>query len=166
MAGTPDRCASALGTWRHLCRWVYGWDQNFAEAREFYNDTVAGQVDDYAQFINLHYAGGRTDTPFWKDMTATGITPIVRKRLELWERKPVERVDFPKFPAALPHVEEQLHIPVLDGLGLLPRQPSKSVMAAIPKIRMLARKQIEQLTGEFKSATNQALGHLEYLESL
>lgn len=139
---------------------------NTQSARDLYNNTVAGQVDDYAHFINLHYAGGRSDTPFWQEMTANGITKTVQDRLKSWLQKPVERSDFPKFPTSLPHVEEQLHIPVLDGLGLLPKEPSRIIMAATPKNRMLARKSIEQLTKEFKSAAHKAIGHREYLEGL
>lgn len=138
---------------------------SFKEDRNRYNETVASQVDDYAQFINLHYAGGRTDSSFWKDMTGNGITETVRDRLEVWQKEPVERKHFPRFPAALPHVEEQLHIPVLDGLGLLPRWPSKSAMAETPQIRKHARKTLEQLDIEFKSAARRAIGHREYLES-
>lgn len=134
--------------------------------RDRYNETVAIQVDDYAQFINLHYAGGRSDSPFWSDMTSNGITQTVRDRLAVWQREPVSRRHFPKFPASLPHVEEQLHIPVLDGLGLLPKEPSKTLMATTPKIRMHARKTIEKLTSEFKSATKKAVNHKQFLEGL
>jgi len=139
---------------------------DFSADRNRYNETTAGQIDDYAQFINLHYAGGRTDTPFWAEMSASGITDIVKDRIEIWQREPVARHHFPKFPAFLPHVEEQLHVPVLDGLGLLPREPSKAEMSSMPKIRMNARKSVEKLTAEFRAAARNAIDHKNYLEKL
>ncbi|MGI9502843.1 MAG: tryptophan 7-halogenase, partial [Geminicoccaceae bacterium] len=138
----------------------------FASARQRYNDTVAGQVDDYAQFINVHYAGGRNDSTFWRDMAERRITEIVRERLAVWQREPVKRRHFPRFPAKLPHVEEQLHLPVLSGLGLLPSGPSKSEMAADPEARSHARQTLLKLTTEFKTAARKAIGHRGYLSSL
>ena len=139
---------------------------SFENARRRYNETVGGQVDDFAQFINLHYAGGRTDSAFWREMSAQGISSTVRDRLQLWSSEPVHRSQFPPFPDALPHVQEQLHIPVLDGLGLLPRGPSRSEMAANPPVRQAARKTLDRLIGEFKQAARQAMDHREYLQSL
>ncbi len=138
----------------------------FDTDRARYNEIVAGQVDDFAEFINLHYAGGRTDTPFWRDMTESGLTPIVRERLNVWKKEPVSRRHFPRFPTSLPHVQEQLYIPVLDGLGLLPKAPSKAVLSGEPKIRAHARKTIDRLTSEFKVASRRALGHKQYLSAL
>lgn len=135
-------------------------------ARERYNNTVAGQLDDYAHFINLHYAGGRRDSSFWEEMTASGLSQTVRDRLNIWEKEPVRREHFPPFPDALPHVQEQLHIPVLDGLGLLPRGPSKNEMSAFPKVRMEARKTVDRLIVDFRNATRQAIDHSAYLRSI
>lgn len=131
--------------------------------RERYNHTVAQQVDDFAHFINLHYAGGRTDTPFWKEMTGSGISDIVKDRLARWQTETVRRQHFPRFPAALPHVEEQLHVPVLAGLGLLPREPAKQEMSKSPAIRAHARKTLERLVPQFRSASRKAVGHRDYL---
>lgn len=142
----------------NLTRGAYGL------ARELYNDTVAGQVDDFAQFINLHYAGGREDSPFWREMTEKGITRSVRERLSVWANEPVNRGHFPNFPANLPHVEEQLHLPVLAGLGILPRGPSKAEMDAFPKVRAHARKTLLRAVPEFKSAASKAMGHRAYLD--
>ncbi len=139
---------------------------NQRAARDRYNETVAGQVDDYAHFINLHYAGGRTDSPFWAEMTAGGIAPAVQNRLKIWQKEPVRRAHFPAFPDALPHVQEQLHVPVLDGLGLLPRGPSRNEMSVYPKVRAQARKTVEGLIAEFKTAARQAVDHGDYLRSI
>ncbi len=138
----------------------------FDAAQKRYNDTVAGQVDDFAQFINLHYAGGRTDSAFWREMTQSGITDEVQRRLAIWKSEPVVRAHFPRFPANLPHVEEQLHLPVLAGLRLLARGPSKAAMEARPKIRAYARKTLEAAIPEFRRAANRSIGHREYLASL
>lgn len=135
-------------------------------ARSEYNAATARQVDDFAQFINLHYTGGRSDTPFWRDMTAGGISQQSRHRLAQWQSHPLTRADFAPFPGNLPHVEEQLFAPVLDGLGHLPKAPAKQLFATTPQHRAAARKTLDQLTREFRSAANMALGQRAYLERL
>jgi len=128
--------------------------------RSEYNNTVARQVDDYAQFINMHYAGGRVDTPFWHHMTQTGISESQQRRLIEWRKTALTRSDFTTLPYALPHVEEQLYMPVLDGLGLLPKQPSKAVITGGTKAAREAGRKLEM---EFASATKQALNHRGFL---
>ncbi|MEN8832131.1 MAG: tryptophan halogenase family protein [Pacificibacter sp.] len=135
-----------------------------AAVRAGYNATVARQVDDFAQFINLHYAGGREDTEFWRAMTATGLTAQTQDRLQRWSKQPVLRSDFTPFPGGLAHVEEQLYTPVLDGLGLLPQAPAKRLFDASPKSRALARKTTEKLTAEFKTAARSAIGHRAFFD--
>lgn len=131
-----------------------------------YNAAVARQIDDFADFINLHYAGGRDDSPFWRDMASKGLSPASKSRLALWSNQPITRRDFNPFPDHLPHVEEQLYTPVLDGLGLLTRGPAKQVFEAYPKQRALARKTLEKLSVEFKSAARSAIGHRAFLDEL
>lgn len=128
-----------------------------------YNMTVARQVDEFADFINLHYAGGRTDTDFWRDMTADGIAPSQRARIEHWQSAPMTRDDFTPLPGALPHVEEQLHMPVMAGLGLLPTAPSKAVFSR-PGAKIPARKTADSMEADFKSAAARAMTHTAFLE--
>jgi len=136
-----------------------------ARHRDRYNAAIRRQIDDFAHFINLHYAGGRSDTDFWRDMAAQGLSEPTRARLSHWAHKPILPGDFPAFPFGLAHVEEQLYTPVLDGLGLLPRAPAKSTLAD-GKLRMAARKTRDSLTAEFRSAANSAIGHGAYLEQV
>ncbi|MEJ6403478.1 tryptophan halogenase family protein [Yoonia sp. 2307UL14-13] len=127
-----------------------------------YNGTVARQVDEFAQFINLHYAGGRTDTPFWKDMTNAGVPPAQRDRIEHWQGTAIMRADFHMLPQALPHVEEQLYTPVLDGLGLLPKAPSKQLLASAED-KKSARAALKQLQTDFAAAARVAVKHHAFL---
>lgn len=129
-----------------------------------FNQTVGQQVDDFAQFVNLHYAGGRNDTGFWKDMSANGISAMQQDRMASWQSHPISRADFASLPGGLPHVEEQLYAPVLDGLELLKKAPSKSVFRT-PLQKQQARAAATQLKAEFKKAAIQALGHRAFLES-
>ncbi|MGH1416226.1 MAG: tryptophan 7-halogenase [Pelagimonas sp.] len=136
-----------------------------ATHRDRYNATARCQIDDFAQFINLHYAGGRTDTAFWRDMTGSGLSDISKDRLTYWQENPLLARDFPSFPGGLPHVEEQLYLPVLDGLGLLPRAPAKAIQATAQQ-RMAARKTREKMVREFRSAMIAAIGHRKYLQQI
>ncbi len=134
--------------------------------RENYSHTVASQVDDFAQFIHLHYAGGRQDTAFWKSVAPKGPTDQGRKKLAIWQSEPIDRTHFSAFPADLPHVQEQLYLPVMDGLSLLPRAASKKALAGDAGIRSAARKTISELVPEFRKASTKAIGHREYLEAI
>lgn len=127
-----------------------------------FNTTVARQVDEFAQFINLHYAGGRTDTPFWSDMTHGGVSGDQRSRIAHWQNQAITRADFQTLPGGLPHVEEQLYVPVLDGLGLLHKGPSKTVFDR-PQARKDSRIALARLKAEFTHAVRKATSHREYL---
>lgn len=131
-----------------------------------YNRDVARQGADFATFINAHYISERRDSPFWCDVAARCIADETRERLASWAGKTPERSDFRPFPGGLPHVEEQLYVPVLDGLGLLSKGAAKAEMAADPKLRAHARKTAEALTRDYRRAAGKAMGHRAYLQSL
>lgn len=135
-------------------------------ARAKYNHFARQQVDDYAEFINLHYAGGRTDTSFWRWMTESGISDANRSRIQAWKSKPVTSDDFASLPNGLPHVEEQLHIPVLDGLGLLSSHTYQDYFRQRQGLKRIARQTSEKLIREYKSAVRQAMTHKEFLMSV
>lgn len=131
-----------------------------------YNADVARQGDDFCTFINMHYVSERRDTPFWRHVAEECISEPVRDLLRLWRGKTPDRADFAPFPGGLPHVEEQLYVPVLDGLGLTSRAAAKAEMTADPKLRAHARKVAEGLRGEYHRAASSALGHRAFLASL
>jgi tryptophan halogenase len=128
-----------------------------------YNATVARQVDDFRDFIRLHYVSRRRDTPFWRDVAANQ-PQAVTDRLRLWRDRIPARGDFAPFPLGLPHVEEQLYTPVLDGLGLLDAKAAGRKLAPIDKAR-LARSHAG-LVSEYAAAAARCLPHRAYLMSL
>jgi len=132
--------------------------------RDDYNRRVGRQVDDFRTFVNTHYLVERDDTPFWREVKANRIHPETKERLARWRTKMPRREDFPDYLGGLPHVETQLHYPVLDGLGLLDPAVAKAEMAERPEIRAFARKTVDGLTKEYKQAATKALGHAEFLE--
>ncbi|MEO8241806.1 MAG: tryptophan halogenase family protein [bacterium] len=140
------------------------------DGRNLYNAAVAGQVDDYRDFIRLHYVSERRDSPFWRDVAASH-PAAVTDRQALWRQRLPRHDDFAPFPAGLAHlglahVQEQLYIPVLDGLGLLSRPAAQAAMAANPKARDLARKTHAALVAEYGRAAAQCLPHRAWLQSL
>lgn len=134
--------------------------------RDAYNAAVARQVDDFRDFISLHYVSERDDTPFWRAVRSEFRLPQVAERLEAWRKRLPQHADFSAFPGRFPHVEEHLYYPVLDGLGLLDRATARAEMAEMPKARAHARKTVESLVKEYKRAAMQAPGHREFLEGL
>ncbi|MCP8884349.1 tryptophan 7-halogenase [Devosia sp. XJ19-1] len=132
-------------------------------ARDDYNARVGRQVDDFRTFVNTHYVTERDDTPFWREVRANRIHPETRERLARWQKQMPRAEDFPNYLGGLPHIETQLHYPVLNGLGLLDQSLARREMAADPKLRQFARETFEGLVREYRAAAQQALGHAEFL---
>lgn len=137
-----------------------------AKAQDRYNAAIAGQVDDFRDFINLHYVSERNDSPFWRDVAKTYIQPQTREKIALWQRQMPRATDFRNDLDGLPHVEELLHYPVLDGLGLLSKDVARKAMADDPKLRDFARQTVDHLTRQAKDAARHALSHRIWLENL
>lgn len=134
-------------------------------AREAYNTAVARQVDDFRDFIRLHYVTERRDTPFWLDIAGTHPAQV-RARVKQWKSQVPSKHDFTPFPMGLPHVEEQLYIPVLDGLGLLGKGAAKSLLSGDPQRRATLRKTYESLSAEYRHAALKCAPHRAFLEGL
>lgn len=133
--------------------------------RGLYNAAVARQVDDFRDFIRLHYVSERRDSAFWQDVAATH-PASVSDRLATWAQKMPGPDDFAPFPMGLPHLQQQLYMPVLDGLGLLNRDVARAAMAATPAARDKARATHASLVTEYSRAAAQCLPHRAYLQSL
>jgi tryptophan halogenase len=133
--------------------------------RERHNATAARQVDDFRDFVRLHYVSERRDTAYWRDVTAAH-PPEVTDRLAKWSRKFPSPSDFEPFPLGLAHVQEQLYVPVLDGLGLLGRDLARETMARDPASRRRAQETHAGLVAEYARAAQKCLPHRAWLQSL
>jgi glycine/D-amino acid oxidase-like deaminating enzyme len=134
--------------------------------RMAYNVFAAKQVDDFRDFINLHYVTERRDTPFWKHVAEKHIGEATRHRLSVWKMKMPDHGDFEPLPGRFAHTEQQLYYPVLDGLGLLDRQVAQRHMEEQPQLRKKAKAAAESLTREYRAAAPNAMGHRAFLQSL
>ena len=131
--------------------------------RADYNARIGRQVDDFRTFVNTHYMTERDDTPFWREVREHRIHPETKERLAHWRQHMPRMTDFPDYLDGLPHVQTQLHYPVLEGLGLLNQDVARAEMAADPKLRQFARETYDSLVKEYAGAAKQALGHAEFL---
>lgn len=130
-------------------------------SRAQYNTDTARQVEDYRDFVRMHYVSERRDTAFWRDVTANH-PDVVKDRLAQWARKIPDASDFAPFPQGLPHVEQQLYTPVLDGLGLLRRPAAALMLGGGAKPGRIARGLIQ----EYRAAAAQAMDHRAFMNSL
>ncbi len=164
----PLEATSIHGTLVQLLLFAHRHLADFCDTngRDAYNAAIAEQVDDFRDFINLHYVSERRDTPFWTDVAENFILPQTRERLERWSRKMPDASDFTNNLGGLPHVEELLHLPVLDGLGLLNQQVARAAMDRDKRLRAFARETTDYLTQQAKTAASKALSHKEYLSRL
>jgi tryptophan halogenase len=133
--------------------------------RDRYNASVARQVDDFRDFIRMHYVTERRDSPFWQDVAASH-PDAVKDRLAMWQTRMPRPADFAPFPLGLPHLQGQLYTPVLDGLGLLSQTAARAEMAAQPELRDKTRATYASLVGEYAKAANSCLPHRAWLQSL
>ncbi len=137
-----------------------------SEDRQAYNTFAARQVDDFRDFINMHYVTERRDTPFWQAVASRFVGEPTKARLEHWHARMPEHADFTPLPGRFAHAEQQLYYPVLDGLGLLDRAVAQKHMDAHPQLRRKAKYAADYLTAEYRAAAPRALGHREFLQSL
>lgn len=136
-----------------------------AGGRDRYNATVARQVDDFRDFIRFHYVSERRDTPFWRDVAASH-PAFVTDRLALWQGRMPGPQDFEPFPLGLPHLQGQLYVPVLDGLGLLNQGAARAVMERDKGLRDRTRAAHAGLVADYARAADQCLPHRAWLQSL
>src|SRR5690606_22796980 len=134
--------------------------------RDDYNKRVGRQVDDFRTFVNTHYMVERDDTPFWREVRANRIHPETKQRLEYWRHHIPRHEHFPENLFGLPHIQTQLHYPVLAGLGLLSQDLARKEMDGDPKLRQFAREAYDSLVREYRDAARQALGHAEFLQAV
>ncbi|MFO1033385.1 MAG: tryptophan halogenase family protein [Hyphomicrobiales bacterium] len=137
-----------------------------AEDRAMFNAFAGRQVDDFRDFINMHYVSERRDTPFWQHVADRMIAEPTRQRLAKWSAKMPGYEDFAPLPGRFAHTEQQLYYPVLDGLGLLKREVAQKHMADHPALKAKAEAAANTLTAEYRAAAPKALGHREFLNSL
>ncbi len=134
-------------------------------AREAFNAACAREVDDFRDFIRLHYVSERRETAFWQDVAAS-TPPDLQDRLKVWAAKVPGPDDFAPFPMGLPHTGHHLHVPVLHGLGLLTAASAKVALAQDPRLRARARAAFHQLSSDYRQAAGRALGHRAFLDKL
>ena len=146
----------------HLTAIAKGLDGN----REAYNRVAAQQVDDFCDFINMHYVSERRDSAFWRHVSQNCLGEATKRRLRQWSRRLPTQTDFAELPWQFPHIGAELYYPVLDGLGLLDRRVAKEELARNPKLRATARMVAMKFKKKFWRESIKALGHRKFLEIL
>jgi glycine/D-amino acid oxidase-like deaminating enzyme len=134
-------------------------------AQTAYNGVVLQQVDDFRDFIRLHYLSERRDSAFWQDV-ASSHPAALTDRIAQWDGRVPGPNDFRRLPMDLAHVTHELHVPVLDGLGLLDAAKAKAWLGAQPDLRAQARKAALAFEAEYRRAAGKALPHRAFLEML
>lgn len=166
----PLEATSIHGTLVQLllfCRQYLNEALEFSEEDQAqYNERVNRQVDEFKDFINMHYVTERRDTEFWRSVADNYIQDSTKARLEQWQAEMPLNAHFDNFLFKLPHIEAQLYYPVLDGLGLLDRKLAQREMEEHNKLRQLAREQVREIEKHNKKAAHIALGHREFLDHL
>ena len=87
--------------------------------RKKYNESVNLFVDDYKDFIQMHYFGGRSDTPFWK-FVQNDLEKTERNKelFEIGKRRVITRLDLSQLHGTPGY---PLWVHILDNNGLYPK---------------------------------------------
>ncbi len=147
-------------------RHLKNFEQISEEQEASFNRAISGQTDDFRDFINLHYVSERRDSTFWCDVAENYIQPQTKARLELWQHKMPGPEDFTNELDGLPHLEELLHLPVLDGLGLLNQSLARKVMNQDKHFQRFARETADFLTRQSNQMASKAVGHRAWLDDI
>jgi tryptophan halogenase len=161
----PLEATSIHGTVVQLTLLLSVLAQPSPRAREAFNAAAARQVDDFRDFIRLHYVSQRRDSAFWRDVAASHPSAVTDK-LTAWEGRMPRPSDFAPFAMGLPHVGHELTVPVLDGLGLLCQKAAQDYLTANPKACNMARELTAVLTTDYTCAAAQCLPHRAFLTQL
>jgi hypothetical protein len=135
-------------------------------AHDAYNDRIARQLDDFRNFINIHYFTRREDTEYWTNVRATNFHAESQERLDQWKREMPKGAHFIDGLSGLPHIEAQLYYPVLDGLGLLDQSVARQEMAAQGKTRQMVKNYLDETERRYRAGAAQAMGHREFLDHI
>ena len=140
------------------------------DGRDRYNTTVARQVDDFRDLIRLNYVSEPRDSALWRGVAASH-SQVMQDRLARWQDHIPCAADFVRFSAGLgypglAHDQEQLYVPMMDGLGVLNRKAAQDAMAAKPKARDLARATHSGLVRDHTRAAALCLPHCAWRQSL
>ena len=147
-----ETCLSSL--WRHAA---------LVTARRDYNEFVARQVDDFRDFINLHYVSNRPE-PFWREVQSSFIRDANRRRIAAWRRRMPGAGDFAPLPGNLPHIQEQLHVPVLAGLGILRKPAGRAYLDSRPHLGERMRDIGPKVRKSHAESAARCMPHRRYLE--
>lgn len=97
-------------------------------AADDYNAFVAGMLDDFRDFVLLHYQTGRADMPFWRDMQQRAGRGRVSQWLDHWARSFPRGSDFLSGSGA---ISANLFLPVVHGIGLAPRETARQALGRL-----------------------------------
>lgn len=131
-----------------------------------FNTYVYLQCADMVDFINLHYTGGRTDSPFWEYVTNECRTPYVNEMLRKYSNKIPTQKDFDSYLCRIPIVEGDFYLQVLDGLGKLNPSHARRVLSLRPKQRKFTRQVFKHYLEHFRAVAEQGYSHRSFLEEL
>ncbi len=131
-----------------------------------YNNGVFIQSIEIIDFINLHYTGDRTDSPFWEHVTNKCRTYLVNDMLKKFSNRIPTQKDFDNYLCRIPIVEGDYYPLILDGLGKLNTSHARKVLSLRPKQRKFTRQVFKHYLGKFNEVAELGQGHRSFLEEL
>jgi tryptophan halogenase len=127
-----------------------------------YNARIAAILDDFRDFLTVHYVTEREDTPFWRRTRARALPDSIRPKMELWQRELPRPEHFEDGSGAVSPV---LYLPVLNGLGLVPARAARDTLSQ-GALDGLAAETWRLADGLYREFVASALSHRDTLRRL
>lgn len=106
--------------------------QTYSEYSErMYNKNMNFLVDQFKNFISVHYAGGRNDFPFWKEIN---LTEEAKTIIGLAKHRLIYRSDFRMDYGIDGATSYELCSYILDGVGALTKQKTQELFDSNPEM--------------------------------
>jgi hypothetical protein len=110
--------------WKFCSEFLDKCDLQDLNQQKKYNTEISRMYDDYCDFLNVHYSGGRTDSEFWKYMSSDDSkTPFVKNLLDICKTRIPNNNDYNNYFGS---VGSPLYNIILHGLGKITKEQAKT----------------------------------------
>jgi len=135
-------------------------EKTYSKASEnVYNSFVSSRVDSYKDFVSCHYAGGKDNTEFWKNIVLTEYTKNI---IELAKHRLVYKDDIGRGEDGFAGYE--LWSYTLEGNGVFSKNKTSELFRDYPEYYFQGKEHYENFSKELKNVGNRVLTAKEFDE--
>lgn len=132
-------------------------------ASKIYNKRMSMLYDDFADFINLHYATQRNDSEFWKEVSSDKFkTENVKRYIELSKTRPMIDGDINSYWG---YIGSTLYNYILSGLGYIDKENAKKQLNFFGQ-EQVAMKDRYEFVSEMNEISSKTISHKDFIKMI